>query len=125
MRQAFSNRKSKKPRKDRGTMLVFDHKKLKAERAKQGVSQGKFAEMLKEYIPKASKSLVQRWEEGAMPNGVNLVALSKVLKKRPEYFVYDVPVEGPDDVFNASEKRQIIKKAFEELKSKAKKGKKA
>lgn len=57
-------------------------------RVEKGLTYGQFAKCLQKYQPKASKASCWQWEQGQQPSARNLLAICKVLKKKPSFF-YD------------------------------------
>ena len=64
----------------------FSAEKFKAERIAQKITFGKFAEALKKYNGKASKSLVFKWEHGSQPSYLYISAICEILKKDLSFF---------------------------------------
>lgn len=67
--------------------MKFNHKLFKKEREKIGLSFGKFAEALKPFGPKASKTIVWSWENGIRQPSVRyLKGICAILEKDENFF---------------------------------------
>lgn len=67
--------------------MKFSKSKLKELRINAGYSRSEFAQALCRYQPKASRQIVENWEEkGAQPTASYLLAISKVLGSSAEDF---------------------------------------